>query len=110
LLDLDFGGDINVNTEDDFGDLPTMAAQVTPSLEIFARVGEGASGDIVEYIGLHNPGNIAVSPSTELLDLGGFCVDGNCDWTMTINLPWFQLQGLLEYPGLWGMNLSPRHF
>ena len=27
LLDLDFGGDINVNTEDDFGDLPAMAAQ-----------------------------------------------------------------------------------
>jgi hypothetical protein len=100
LLDLDFGGDINVNTEDDFGDLTAMAGQVTPSLGIFARIGEGPSGDIVEDIGLHNPGNIAVSPSAELLVLGGFCVDGNYDWTMIINLPWFELRGLLEYPGL----------
>ena len=107
MLNLDFGGDINLNTEDDFGGLP---AQVTPSLEVFARVGEGASGDLVEYMGLHNPGNTAVSPSTELLDLGGFCVGGNCDWRVTINLPWFQLQGLLQYPGLWDTNLSPRHF
>lgn len=101
MLDLDFGGDINVNTEDDFGDLAAMAAQSTPSMETFALIGEGASGDIVEDIALHNPGNIAVSPSAELLDLGGFCVDGNYDCTMTINLPWFQLRGLLEYPGLW---------
>ena len=101
FLDLDFGGDNNVNTEDDFGDLAAMAAQATPSFETFARIGEGASGDIVEDIVLHNPGNRAVSPSAELLDLAGFCVDDNCDWMMTINLPWFQLTGLFEYPGLW---------
>lgn len=77
-----------------------MVAQVTPSLEIFARIGEGASGDIVEDLGLHNHGSIAISPSAEFFDLGGFCVDGNYDWTMTINLPWFELRGLLEYPGL----------
>jgi hypothetical protein len=101
LLDLDFGGDIIVSTEDDFGDLAAVAAQATPSLETFARIGEGANGDIVDDIALHNPGNIAVSPSAELVDLGGFCVDGNYDCTMTINLPWFQLRGLLERPGLW---------
>ena len=90
-----------MNTEDDFGDLAAMAAPATPSLETFDRIGEGASGDIVEDILLHNPGNIAVSPSAKLLDLAGFCADDNYDWMMTINLPLFQLRGLLEYPGLW---------
>lgn len=93
MLDLDSGGDINVNTEDD----TAMTGQFTTSLEMFARIGEGPSGDIVEDIGFHNPNNIAVSPSAELL---GFFVDDNYDWTMTINLPWFELRGLLEYPGL----------
>src|SRR2546423_777787 len=68
LPDLDFGGDINVNTEggdinvnteDDFGDLAAMTAQATPPLEIFDRICEGASGDIVEDIGLHIPGQMA---------------------------------------------------
>lgn len=92
--------DINVNTEDNFGDLTAMAGQVTPSLEIFARIGEGPSGDIFEDIGLHNPSNIAGSPSIEHLVLGGFCVDDNYDWMMIINLPWFKLRELLEYQGL----------
>ena len=89
-----------MNTEDDFGDLAAMAAQATPSLEIFTLIGEGAGGDMVEGIWLHNPGNLAVSPPVELLDLAGFCVDGNYNWAMTINLPWFELRGLLGYPGL----------
>ena len=89
-----------MNTEDNFGDLAAMAAQATPSLEIFALIGEGASSDVIEDMELYNPGNLAVSSSAELLDLAGFCVDGNYDWAMTINLPWFELRGLLKYSGL----------
>ena len=100
LLDLAFGGDINVNTEDDIGDLAVMATEATPSLEVFTRIGEGANGDIFEDIGLHNPDNIAVLPSAELLDLGRVCVDGIYDWTMKINLPCFELRELLEFQGL----------
>jgi hypothetical protein len=99
LIDLGFGGDMNVNMEDDFEDLTAMAGQVTSSLEIFARIGESQSGDIVDDIGPHNPNNIAVSPSADLLALSEFCIDDNYDWTMTINLPYFELRGLLENSG-----------
>lgn len=100
MLDLDFGAGVNMDTEDDFGDLTAMARQVPPSLDMFARTSEGLSGDIVEEIGRHTPCNIAVSPSAELLALAGFSFDSNYDWTMTINLPWFELRELLQYPGL----------
>jgi hypothetical protein len=89
-----------VNTEDDLGDLTAMAGQVTSSLETFARIGEGPSGDIVEDIGPHNPSNIAVSPSAELPVLSELCIDDNYDWTMTINLPCFELWRLLEHSGM----------
>ena len=90
---------MNVNTEDDFENLTTMAGQVTPSLDTFARIGESQSGDIVGDIGPHNRSNIAVSPSADLAALSEFCIDDNYDWTMTMNLPWFELHGLLEHSG-----------
>jgi hypothetical protein len=76
-----------------FGDLDAMAPQTIPSLETFVRIGEDVEGGIIEDI------NIVVSPYTEHFDYGEFLFYGNSDSMMTINLPWFQLQQLLELQG-----------
>jgi hypothetical protein len=84
--------------EDGFED-PVPVAQAVPFLETFVRISEDAGGDIVEHSALHTVGNITVSQFTEPLDFDQFGIGSSCDW-MVIDLPWFQLRRLLEYPGL----------
>ncbi len=93
-----------MSMEDEFGDLPALSAQEVPSLAAHARTGEDTGCDMIEDIVLHSSTNIVVSPFAELLDLDGFNFDGNCDWAMTINLPWFQLQQKLELQGSWSLS------
>ena len=85
--------------EDNFGDLTAFSAQGPPSFAAFTRISEGVYNDLVEDIVLNSSSSMVISPSAVPLDLNGFSVDGNFDWVMTINLPWFQLQQKLELQG-----------
>jgi hypothetical protein len=102
LLDLDFDGnmDFNFNIEEDLEDLAPEAGTGAIFLETFPRIGATSSPDIFEDTTLHNPSNMAVSPSAEFFDFDEFCSDRGRELTLTVNLPWFQLQTLLEYPGV----------
>lgn len=92
--------------EDQFGDLAAFSAQ-GPSLSAeFIQMSEGISNDGIGEVVFNNSTSIVISPSAFQLDLNGFGVDGNFDWVMTINLPWFQLQQKLELQGSQSSNPS----
>ncbi|KAF4630479.1 hypothetical protein G7Y89_g7654 [Cudoniella acicularis] len=111
FLGLDCAGGINVDVEEEsgvIGDFDAMALQPIPSLETFFRIGEDTSNNINEDIILYNHTNRVTSPFVEYFDFGEFLFDGNSGSTITINLPWFQLQQLLEQQELFSRTNSPR--
>jgi len=95
-MDLNSANDIHMNAGNYSQDFDTLEADAMTSLDVLAPLDEAISNSISTQAATHRVGDLTVSSSRGHFDLREFLIDDNCNWEITIDLPWFKL---LEHSG-----------